>query len=68
MRHALWLGSIAPTAWDYIFTYGSFLFVFGAFTALSYWGYRRRRQGIEASSTVLSPGHQSDLHRSELGP
>jgi hypothetical protein len=58
----------ATSVWEYVFTYGLFLVVFGAFTALSYWGYRRRRQGIDAGSTVVSPGHQSDLHRNELGP
>ncbi len=66
MRDALLLA--VASLWEYVFTYGLFLVVFGAFTALAYWGYRRRRQGIEAGSTVVSPGHQSDLHRDELGP
>lgn len=66
MSSAAFLAS--ASVWEYVFTYGLFLVVFGAFIALSYWGYRRRRQGIEAGSTVVSPGHQSDLHRNELGP
>jgi hypothetical protein len=43
MGHIPWLGSVTPTAWEYILTYGSFFVVAGGFIALSYWGYRRRR-------------------------
>ena len=64
VRPAL-LGSATPTAWEYILTYGSFFVVVGGFIALSYWGYRRRRSGVEASSSVTSPRHRSDPYHKE---